>query len=146
MPFVSVTRLRIRSFLYLPQFAWHALKSARQAERSSGFLGGRLLREAKNAFWTMTAWENDTAMNAFRTHGAHGAVMPKLLAWCDEASVVHWTQETPGLPSWQEAHQRLLKEGRPSKVNHPTAAHLAYQIPPPRPGRVERILRPATAS
>jgi len=146
MPFVSVTRLRVRCLLYLPQFFWYAVKSARQAERSSGFLGGRVLREARNAFWTVTVWENDAAMNVFRTQGAHRIVMPKLLAWCDEASVVHWIQETPVLPTWQEAHQRLLKEGRPSKVNHPTAAHLAYQFPPPRPGRIERALRPASPS
>jgi hypothetical protein len=130
MPFVSVTRLRIRSLLYLPQFIWHAVKSGRQAECSQGFLGGRLMREARNAFWTMTAWENDAAMNAYRKQGAHRDVMPKLLAWCDEASVVHWSQDTCELPSWQEAHQRLLKEGRPSKVNYPTAAHLEHQIPP----------------
>ena len=43
----------------------------------------------------------------------HGPTMRKLLEWCDEASLVHWTQDEAELPSWEEAHRRLLHEGRP---------------------------------
>jgi heme-degrading monooxygenase HmoA len=146
MPFVSVTRLRVRSYFFLPQFIAGALGSARQAQRSNGFLGGTLLREARNVFWTLTLWQDDAAMNAYRIGGAHRSAMPKLLHWCDEASVTHWTQETPELPSWDEAYQRLLKQGKPSKVNHPSPAHLAHQIPAPRPGRVQRVLQPKNTS
>jgi len=71
MAWISVTRLRVRSFIYLPQFFWDTFKTMRQAERSSGFLGGRLLVNAKNVFWTMTAWIDEAAMNAYRTGGAH---------------------------------------------------------------------------
>ncbi len=142
MALVSVTRLRVRSARYLLAFLWKALKTARQAQRTSGFLGGRLLRESNGAFWTVTAWEDGSAMNVFRTQGAHGGVMPKLLDWCDEAAVVHWTQLTDALPSWQEAHYRMMKEGRPSKVKHPSSAQVAYEIPAPRVGRIELTLRP----
>jgi hypothetical protein len=142
MAFISITRLRIRSIVYLPRFVWHALKSQRQAERTPGFVGGRLMRESGNIFWTMTAWEDDAAMSAFRVHGAHASVMPSLLDWCDEASVAHWTQETRELPSWQDAHERLIKEGRPSKVKHPSPAHLSHQLPAPRPGRLDNMIRP----
>ena len=143
MALVSVTRLRMRSAWYLVPFMWEAMKIMRQAQRTSGFLGGRLLVEAKRVFWTVTAWEESSAMNVFRTQGAHGGVMPKLLEWCDEASVVHWTQLTDTLPSWKEAHYRMMKEGRPSKVKHPSAAQVAYEIPEPRVGRMETTLRPA---
>jgi hypothetical protein len=141
MALVSVTRLRVRSARYLLAFLWKALKTARQAQRTSGFLGGRLLRESNGAFWTVTAWEDGAAMNVFRTQGAHGGVMPKLLDWCDEASVVHWSQMTDALPSWQEAHYRMMKEGRPSKVKHPSPAQVAYEIPAPRVGRMETTLK-----
>ena len=143
MALVSVTRLRMRSAWYLVPFMWEAMKIMRQAQRTSGFLGGRLLVEAKRVFWTVTAWEESSAMNVFRTQGAHGGVMPKLLEWCDEASVVHWTQLTDTLPSWKEAHYRMMKEGRPSKVKHPSAAQVAYEIPEPRVGRIEQTLHPA---
>src|SRR5690349_14030720 len=86
--FVSVTRLRLRSNWSLVPVMWETRKITRQARRTSGFLGGRLLSEAKKAFWTLTAWEDGSAMNVFRTQGAHGDVMPKLLEWCDEAAVV----------------------------------------------------------
>ena len=45
----------------------------------------------------------------------------QLAEWCDEASVVHWTQETADLPEWHEAHRRMVAEGRASRVRHPSA-------------------------
>jgi len=138
-----VTRLRVRSFIFLAQFFRRTFKSIRQAERSSGFLGGRLLVNAKNVFWTMTAWEDQAAMNAYRTGGAHRRAMPKLLNWCNEAAVVHWTQESSEIPFWQEAYLRMAEEGKPSKVNHPTPDQASNRIPAPEPGRIERILKPA---
>jgi hypothetical protein len=141
MALVSVTRLRVRSVWFLAPFISTTLKITRQVQRTSGFLGGRLLVEAKKVFWTVTVWEDGSAMNVFRTQGAHGGVMPKLLDWCDEASVVHWTQLEDALPSWKDAHYRMLKEGRPSKVKHPSPAQVSYEIPEPRVGRIERILK-----
>jgi hypothetical protein len=76
-------------------------------------------------------WTGETAMKEFMTSGAHGKAMRKLVEWCDEAAVVHWTQESAALPSWAEAYQRLQKDGRRSKVNHPSAGHLAHEFPAP---------------
>ncbi len=132
MPLISVTRLRVRSIRYLLQFVWQALASGRQAERAPGFLGGRIVREARNTFWTVTAWNDIAAMKAFRDVGVHRGVMPKLLDWCDEASVVHWDQESSQLPDWPEAYRRMVSEGRPSKVNRPSQAQIAKQIAEPR--------------
>ena len=50
MPFISVTRLSVRSLRFLLSFLWQTLKVARQAQHSSHFLSGRILREAKNTF------------------------------------------------------------------------------------------------
>jgi Antibiotic biosynthesis monooxygenase len=122
MALISVTRLRVRS---------------------PGFLGGRLLVNARNVFWTMTAWEDQAAMNAYRTGGAHRRAMPRLLNWCDEAAVVHWTQEESSeIPFWQEAHQRMAEEGKLSKVNHSSPAQASGHIPAPEPGRIGQTLRP----
>jgi hypothetical protein len=112
-------------------FAWYVLRSSRQAGRAEGNLGAKLLRERRNTFWTATVWTGETAMKKFMTSGAHGKAMRKLMDWCDEAAVVHWNQESAVLPNWLEAHRRLLADGRRSKVNHPSAGHLAHEFPAP---------------
>lgn len=131
MPFVSITRLRVRSWRFLPMFFVDALRSGRQAAKADGNLGARLLRDRAHTFWTATSWTSEAAMKAFMHARPHGPVMRKLLDWCDEAAVAHWTQESAQLPSWEDAHRRLQAEGRRSKVNHPSAAHAAFEIPKP---------------
>lgn len=132
MAFISLTRLRVRSALRLPQVYWHSFRSMRQAGRARGFLGGRVLGEASRTFWTVTAWESAEAMREYRNADAHRTAMPKLIEWCDEASITHWEQDGPELPTWPEAHARMAAEGRPSKVRNPSPAHEARQIAVPR--------------
>lgn len=130
MSFVSITRLRLRSWRFMPMFAWHALRSSRQAARAEGNLASKFLRD-RNTFWTSTLWSGEAAMKKFMISSSHGKAMRKLPEWCDEAAVVHWTQDAAELPTWREAYQRLKKDGRRSKVNHPSAAHEAYEFPEP---------------
>ena len=143
MPLISVTRLRVRSVRYLPEFLWDTFQSVRQVQRSPGFLGGRLLVNSGYVFWTMTAWQAEAAMNSYRTSGAHRQAMPKLLNWCDEAAVAHWTQESAEIPEWQQTHQHMSERGRLSKVNHPSAAQASQKIPAPQPSRIAQTLKPA---
>jgi hypothetical protein len=131
MPLVSVTRLRVRSWGFLPIFFLQALRSARQAATTKGNLAARIVRTPRNVFWTATMWTDSEAMKQFMRTGVHGQVMRKLLNWCDEAAVVHWTQDGTDLPPWPELYLRLKNEGRRSKVNHPSPAHTAYQFPAP---------------
>src|SRR5215471_7488111 len=131
MPFISVTRLRIRRWWFLPQFIVAALRIARQASASEGNLHAAVLRDNNRTFWTATSWTSEAEMRAFMIAGPHGPNMRKLLNWCDEASVAHWTQDGDALPAWDEVHRRLTKEGRPSRVKHPTTAHRTLQFPAP---------------
>ncbi len=136
MAFVSITRLRVRSWWLMPAFGLMAARTARQAVRASGNLHARVLRERGRTFWTSTSWESDAAMRGFMLAEPHKTAMRKLLEWCDEASLVHWAQESEELPTWKEAHARMVREGRPSKVNHPSEAQKAFAIPePPEGGR-----------
>jgi hypothetical protein len=73
-------------------------------------------------------------MRSFMMSGAHRQTMPHLLDWCDEASVVHWTQNADEPPSWPEAHRRMLQDGRRSRVNHPSDRQLRFTFPEPRVG------------
>ena len=132
MPFVSVTRLRLRSARYLIPFMIYAVMSSRQARRSRGNLGVKLLRDANRAFWTLTAWQEDEDMLSFMMAGSHRRAMPKLLDWCDEGSVAHWSQETAELPGWDQAHRKLVEQGRSSKVRFPSSDQIARRIPAPQ--------------
>jgi heme-degrading monooxygenase HmoA len=144
MPFVSVTRLRLRSVRFLPFFAAYTLRSLSQVKKAPGFRGGSLLPDRSWTFWTMTTWDDQESMRRFMTSGSHRAAMPHLLDWCDEASVVHWNQPENALPSWSDADRRMRKSGRASKVRFPSAAHatLSYRTPRVTGGG---LIRPASA-
>jgi hypothetical protein len=141
MPVVSITRLRVRSWSFLPAFLVQTLRIARQAAKAEGSLRVRLLRDRRNTFWTGTTWSSADSMKAFMLAKPHGPTMRKLLEWCDEAALVHWTQASSELPSWDEAYKRIQQEGRPSKVNHPSPAHVAHAIQPPVAGRRDLRLK-----
>jgi len=138
MPVISLTRLRVRSLRFLPGFAWYTFQSKRQLVRSPGFISGTLGSAPGLAFWTVSAWDSEDAMKRFRDTDWHKRAMPKLLHWCDEASVARWTQDAPALPDRNAMLERMTAIGRVSKVRHPTAAHAAGKTVPdgraPQPG------------
>ena len=141
MPFISLTRLRIRSIRFLPFFFIHTTRSMRQVRRAPGFLAGAFLPDKHFTFWTMTAWDSEESMRQFMISGAHKAAMTHLIHWCDEASVTHWTQPESSLPSWQEADRRIRESGRPSKVKHPSPNHASLTYKAPRTPRSAKISR-----
>src|SRR5258708_3965358 len=97
-----------------------------------GLLGGRLLVDRGFTFWTVTVWESEQAMKQFRGSGAHSQVMNRLVEWCDEAAYAHWAQVGDPIPAWPAAYERLVAEGRRSRVAHPSAAHVAFKFAKPR--------------
>jgi heme-degrading monooxygenase HmoA len=118
--------------MFLPSFVYSTFLSKRQAERASGFLGGRLLIDSGLTFWTLTVWQSEGAMKGFRGAGAHARVMSRLAHWCNEAAYAHWSQPGDAIPTWEEAHERLLAEGRLSRVEHPSQNHLDRKFARPR--------------
>ena len=132
MAFISVTRLRLRSARFLPGFVVRTFWARRQVQTADGFCGGSLLGDRHWTFWTLTAWDSMDSMRGYRAAGAHRAAMPRLLDWCDEASVVHWEQPDEALPSWTYADARMRREGRASKIRHPSPRHADLSYDPPR--------------
>lgn len=128
MPFVSVTRLRLRSLRFVLPFVWQSRRSARQAARSEGCLDVKLRKTRGLAFWTLTSWADETSMKAFRDAPPHREAMRKLRHWCDEAAVGHWIHERDNRPGWEEAAAHLAEHGRLSRVSHPSQAQQAGRI------------------
>lgn len=125
MALVSVTRLHLRSVLYVPGFLWYSITSSRRAAATEGFLRGELGSEMPKSlgFWTITSWCDAAAMKSFRNGGAHLDAMKKLPSWCDESAVLHWEQDSGDLPTWEEAHRRMREGGKLTKVKRPSKAH-----------------------
>jgi len=147
MTLVALTRLRIRSIRYLPGFYLNSWANARQLQATPGFLGGLLASEGSRAFWTFSLWIDEADMHIFRETDAHARAMPKLMEWCDEASVAHYFQDNSKLPSGAEALSNMVSHGRLSKVRHPSPDHALGRIASarrePKPGLQ---LRPKVSS
>jgi len=111
---------------------WYAVRSRMQAMKAEGNRGADAVREPGNIFWTRTVWESEADVKRYMIAQPHGEAMRKLLNWCDEAALVRWEQESTKLPDWQEAHRRMVAEGRRSKVRFPSAAHERFEIPAPK--------------
>lgn len=123
MALVSVTRLRLRKLRFLPGFAWLAVRSSVQAKRAEGNLQTLTIKDRGLTFWTITVWRDQEAMRAFRNSGDHKTAMPKLYEWCDEASYVHWEQESDTAPNLKNAYDLLVAEGVVSRLRYPSVNH-----------------------
>jgi hypothetical protein len=130
MYLVSITRLRVRSYFYLPLFFLHAFRSGAQAQKAYGLIAFDTRAEGGRVFWTRTLWTEEAAMKRYRSSGAHQIAMRLLSRICDEASYTRWTQDSSQPPTWTEIHSRLLAGGQLSKVKYPSAMHLAGKPAP----------------
>jgi hypothetical protein len=141
MPFVSVTRLRVKSIFYLIPFMRANEASVKEIKKSKGFLKGKELIDKKLTFWTITIWDNEESMKEFRSSTSHRIAMQHLPKWCDEASYHHWVQEETEFPTWDNISEKLYSEGRLSKVRNPSKAQVENQFPPIKWSKTERRLK-----
>ena len=65
MPFVSVTRLRVKSMFFLLSFMRANESSVKELKVSKGLLKGKELIDKKLTFWTITLWEDEESMKKF---------------------------------------------------------------------------------
>ena len=145
MYFVSLTRLRLRSIIYLPSFYMANERAVKQITHTDGFIKGFELIDKGLTFWTVSVWTTDAAMKYFRNNGAHQQAMRKLPGWCSEASYAHWMQETDTIPDWEFMYQKLINEGKVTKVKHPTERQAEKLYPPPAWRKSARNITPFKA-
>jgi heme-degrading monooxygenase HmoA len=142
MPFISITRLRVKSIFHLIPFMRANEAAAKQLVKTPGFLGGKELIDKGLTFWTLTMWADDANMKTFRNSNAHQQAMQKLPFWCSEASYNHWTQEDFVLPGWTVASTRLIMEGKLTKVRNPSPAQAGNGFPAIKWNKLERAFQP----
>ena len=124
MAVISVTRLRLRSLDYLPAFLEYADPAHAQAEQAPGNIHTLIRAQTETVYWTLSVWDNEASMRTYMMADAHGKAMPKLVEWSDEASTVHWNQESSELPSWDVAEQWMAEHGKFLPLKYPSEAHL----------------------
>lgn len=142
MYFVSVTRLRLRSWIYLLAFMRSNEASVKQLLITPGFVTGKELIDKNLTFWTITVWNGDADMKTFRNSIPHRKAMQKLPLWCNEAAYMHWSTNDAAVPAWDDVYQKLIAEGKLSKVRYPSANQLDKSYPAVKWSKLQRSFAP----
>lgn len=141
MPFVSVTRLRVKSIFYLFSFVRANEASVKELKSSIGLLIGKELMDKKLTFWTITIWEDEESMKRFRGSMSHRIAMQHLPKWCNEASYHHWIQAENECPNWTDISNKLFSEGKLLRLKNPSNSQINNQFPPIQWTKSERKLK-----
>jgi hypothetical protein len=131
MTVVVVTRLRLRDPALLDEFFTSAAAVLDQAMKSEGNLGADALAEARDAWWSVTAWDDRKHMRSFVDTEPHLSTEGLLDRLCDEASFVDWEQPGSELPDWQTSWRRLVADGYSADLSHPSANNKTRSFPAP---------------
>jgi hypothetical protein len=107
---VMASRLPLRSHRTIPRFLGLTASVARQLEGTSGLVGYSLLAQPiRKTFWTLSAWTDRDALDAFVRTMPHLAVMGKLRTHMGPTRFTTWTAPGSALPiPWDGAIQRLM--------------------------------------
>ncbi|HEY0094810.1 MAG TPA: hypothetical protein VGB96_10810 [Archangium sp.] len=112
---VMASRLPLRSHRTIPRFLGLTVSVARQLEGTSGLVGYRLLAQPmRKTFWTLSAWTDRYALNAFVRTMPHLAVMGTLRTHMGPTSFTTWMAPGSALPiAWDDAIGRLMEAATP---------------------------------
>ncbi|GAA2509178.1 DUF3291 domain-containing protein [Streptomyces longisporus] len=111
-PLVMASRLELRSLLGVPRFFLLSLVIFQQVRNSPGLLGASLKAEPlKRTFWTLSAWRDQEALNAFSAKDPHARSVRGLRPGMKGSVFVFWNTERDQLPiTWDEAQRRLAEQ------------------------------------
>ena len=103
-----LTYLPLTSAWHLPWLVLFSTRIRRQLRISSGLIGYSLrARAAAKQFWTLSAWEDEAALQAFVAAPPHLAVMKALASHMGATRFVRWNVKGSLLPlRWDDALRR----------------------------------------
>ena len=105
---ISITGLKPKGILGFVRFWMHAIPSFNQAKNAKGIVFCEV-KKIQGFQCTLTGWESKDLMLDFMRSGNHLKAMkvfPKI------ASGKVYGFESDTIPSWEEAFERLNKDGR----------------------------------
>ncbi|MFZ1119548.1 MAG: antibiotic biosynthesis monooxygenase [Candidatus Binataceae bacterium] len=100
--------LPLNSAWHLPRLVLYSTRIRRQLRTSSGLIGYSLrARVAAKQFWTLSAWEDAAALQAFVAAPPHVAIMKALAPYMGATRFVRWSVKGSELPlRWDDALRR----------------------------------------
>ncbi len=109
---VLLTELPLRSYMALPRLLRFTRQVQQTLHRAPGLLGYSLLaRPMRKQFWTLSVWENQTALMAFVQGAPHRAVMAALQPAMGPTRFIRWTIPGDGYPpTWEDAFARVVQQ------------------------------------
>lgn len=109
---VMASRLPLARYRHIPRFLAATMRIRRQLAGAEGLIGyaldAQLLRKT---FWTLSAWENQQALNAFSKNDPHRARVDEIRPHMRPATFVFWTANASDLPpTWADARRRIEEQ------------------------------------
>ncbi len=106
-----LTYLPLKQFRMIPRFLFYTVRVLVQLSKSDG-LGGYSLRANlfKNSFWTLSVWEDESALRGFAFTGFHKGIMKLLRNDMGSTRFIKWAVQGTDVPlSWEDAMRRFGK-------------------------------------
>lgn len=130
MPYLTVTRLHLKSRLMTPKFLIANEPIFQELMQSNGYLNGKTLLDFGGGAWTISLWKDMESMQQFYLSGTHRKIMPMLDYYADEGANRTIEYGLYKLPNWKQARD-LLAEGAKfsSGVRHPNQRQKNQIIP-----------------
>ena len=129
MFYLSMTRLRLKSPLYLIPFFVQNEKILSQLRTSQGFIKGKVLAAPNLSMWTVTLWSSEEDLRAFYLNGEHGETIEKIDQWSSDSVGCHQSTESDEIPSWENVRLQLIKSGRFRDLKEPSCDQINRVIP-----------------
>ena len=112
---VMASLLRLDSVRRVPGFLRSAMTIRQQVLRADGAVGVSLNTALPRTFFTLSAWCDRNAVDAFVRSEPHVGSMRRYRPAMADARFVFWTSQADGLPpSWPEAQRRLREHPTPT--------------------------------
>ncbi|ELS33890.1 MULTISPECIES: hypothetical protein [Pseudanabaena] len=131
MLYLSVTRLKLKSFRYLLSFLFYTDQILREIRASEGYLQGKLMATHNLSMWTMTLWTSEESARNFYLSGSHQLAMEKISEWTSEAVHINHPTNWDQLPPWTDVTQLLANQGHFVPLTNPSENHLKRFITQP---------------
>ena len=106
-----LTYLPLKRYWMIPRFLFYTARILAQLSKSNGLVGYSLRAYLfENNFWTLSVWEDESALRNFAFKGSHKGVMKSLRNNMGSTQFIKWAVNGTDVPlSWEDAMRRFGK-------------------------------------